>query len=64
MWKTTCVFVYLQSQTSGAPLRETSFRYRGVSSKEVLIFKENRLSLIDWYKVFVSACKISGDFYV
>ena len=36
----------------------------GVSCKEVLIFKENRLSLIDRYQVFVSACKISGDFVV
>ena len=36
----------------------------GVSSKNVLIFKKNRLSLIDRYQVFVSAYKISGDFDV
>ena len=36
----------------------------GVSSKNVLIFKENRLFLIDRYQVFVSAYKINGDFDV
>ena len=29
----------------------------GVSSKKVLIFKENSLSLIDRYQVFVDTCK-------
>ena len=33
----------------------------GVSSKVVLIFKENRLSLIDRYQVYVDACKIGGE---
>ena len=33
----------------------------GISSKEALIFKENRLSLIYRYQVFVNACKISED---
>ena len=32
---------------------------KAVSSKKML--KENRLSLIDQYQVFVNACKISGD---
>ena len=46
--------------------REGRFRKKnvgnmGVSSKKELIFKENILSLIDRYQVFVDAWKISGD---